>query len=93
MQEENSPQITMMAYIESGDMTAYLENRQLKGITYRTNPTYFFYPIDKIPEDRETKLKGFTWEANRRPNRDSVMTRTIRPSERIEATFHDQTSQ
>ena len=82
MQEENSPEITMMAYIESGDMTAYLENRQLKGITYRTNPTYFFYPIDKIPEDRETKLKGFTWEANRRPNRDSVMTRTIRPSER-----------
>ncbi|MBQ1200609.1 MAG: hypothetical protein IIX59_01385 [Alistipes sp.] len=82
MQEENSPQITMMAYIESGDMTAYLENRQLKGITYRTNPTYFFYPIDKIPEDRETKLKGFTWEAHRRPNRDSVMTRTIRPSER-----------
>ena len=82
MQEENSPHITMMAYIESGDMTAYLENRQLKGITYRTNPTYFFYPIDKIPEDRETKLKGFTWEANRRPNRDSVMTRTIRPSER-----------
>ena len=82
MQEENSPQITMMAYIESGDMTAYLENRQLKGITYRTNQTYFFYPIDKIPEDRETKLKGFTWEAHRRPNRDSVMTRTIRPSER-----------
>ncbi len=84
MQEENSPQITMMAYIESGDMTAYLENRQLKGITYRTNPTYFFYPIDKIPEDRETKLKGFKWEANRRPTRDSVMTRTIRPTERIE---------
>ena len=82
MQEENSPEITMMAYIESGDMTAYLENRQLKGITYRTNPTYFFYPIDKIPEDRETKLKGFTWEVHRRPNRDSVMTRTIRPSER-----------
>lgn len=84
MQEEDSPQITMMAYIESGDMTAYLENRQLKGITYRTNPTYFFYPIDKIPEDRETKLKGFKWEANRRPTRDSVMTRTIRPTERIE---------
>lgn len=84
MQEENSPQITMMAYIESGDMTAYLENRQLKGITYRTNPTYFFYPIDKIPEDRETKLKGFKWEVNRRPTRDSVMTRTIRPTERIE---------
>ena len=84
MQEEDSPEITMMAYIESGDMTAYLENRQLKGITYRTNPTYFFYPIDKIPEDRETKLKGFKWEANRRPSRDSVMTRVVRPSERID---------
>ena len=82
MQEENSPEITMMAYIESGDMTAYLENRQLKGITYRTNPTYFFYPIDKVPEDRETRLKGFKWEEARRPNRDSVMTRTIRPTER-----------
>ena len=84
MQEQDSPQITMMAYIESGDMTAYLENRQLKGITYRTNPTYFFYPIDKIPEDRDTKLKGFKWEANRRPTRDSVMNRTIRPTERVE---------
>ena len=85
MQEENSPQITMMAYVESGDMTAYLENRQLKGITYRTNPTYYFYPIDKVPEDRETRLKGFKWEQNRRPNRDSVLLdRPLRPSERIE---------
>ena len=84
MQEQNSPEITMMAYIESGDMTAYLENRQLKGITYRTNPTYFFYPIDKIPETRETKLKEFKWEGARRPVRDSVFNRTIRPTERDE---------
>ena len=82
MQEQDSPDITMMAYIESGDMTAYLENRQLKGITYRTNPTYFFYPIDKIPETRETRLKDFKWEAHRRPARDSVINRTIRPTER-----------
>lgn len=82
MQEQDSPEITMMAYIESGDMTAYLENRQLRGITYRTNPTYFFYPIDKIPEDRETRLKDFKWEAERRPVRDSVFNRTIRATER-----------
>ena len=82
MQEQNSPDITMMAYIESGDMTAYLENRQLKGITYRTNPTYFFYPIDKIPESQPTKLKEFKWEGARRPARDSVFNRTIRPTER-----------
>ena len=82
MQEQNSPDITMMAYIESGDMTAYLENRQLKGITYRTNPTYYFYPMDQIPESQETKLKGFKWESERRPVRDSVLNRTIRPTER-----------
>ena len=82
MQEQDSPEITMMAYVESGDMTAYLENRQLKGITYRTNPTYFFYPIDKIPESQPTKLDNFKWEGNRRPVRDSVLNRTIRPSER-----------
>lgn len=86
MQEQDSPQITMMAYIESGDMTSYLENRQLRGITYRTNPTYFFYPIDKIPETRETRLKGFKWEEERRPARDSVMNRTIRPTERVART-------
>lgn len=86
MQEQDSPQITMMAYIESGDMTSYLENRQLRGITYRTNPTYYFYPIDKIPEDRETRLKGFKWEEDRRPARDSVFTRTIRPTERAART-------
>ena len=84
MQEQDSPEITMMAYIESGDMTAYLENRQLRGITYRTNPTYFFYPIDKIPEDRDTRLKGFKWEESRRPAKDSVLNRTLRPSVRAQ---------
>ena len=65
-------------------MTAYLENRQLRGITYRTNPTYFFYPIDKIPEDRDTRLKGFKWEESRRPAKDSVLNRTLRPSIRVQ---------
>lgn len=83
MQDQNTADITMMAYIESGDMTAYLENKELTGITYRTNPTYFFYPMDKIPETRETKLKEFKWESSRRPARDSVMTRVIRPTERV----------
>lgn len=85
MQEnENSPDITMMAYIESGDMSSYIENSQLVGITYRVNPTYTFYPMDKIPETRSQKLDGFKWEINRRPSRDSVFNRTIRPSLREE---------
>ena len=82
MQEDNSPEITLMAYIEAGDMTSYIENQEVVGITYRGNPTYTFYPMDKIPETQATKLQGFKWEASRRPSQDSVFTRTIRPSQR-----------
>ena len=84
MQEEDSPEITLMAYIEAGDMTSYIENQQVVGITYRGNPTYTFYPMDKIPANQPTKLDGFVWEASRRPLQDSVFTRTLRPSQRTE---------
>ena len=83
MQEDDSPDITLMAYIEAGDMTSYIENQKVVGITYRGNPTYTFYPMDKIPETQPTKLEGFKWEADRRPLQDSVFTRTIRPSQRV----------
>lgn len=84
MQEDNSPEITLMAYIEAGDMTSYIEGQQVTGITYRGNPTYTFYPMDKIPETQAKKLDGFKWEALRRPTQDSVFTRVIRPSQRAE---------
>ena len=84
MQEDNSPDITLMAYIEAGDMTSYIEKQQVVGITYRGNPVYTFYPMDKIPETQPTKLPGFKWEASRRPTQDSIFTRIIRPSQREE---------
>ena len=84
VQEQFSPEPTMMAYVEAGDMSSYIENGQLASITYRTNPTYWFYPIDKIPADRSTKLQGFTWQPERRPVRDSVFKRTLRESVRKE---------
>ena len=84
MQEDNSPEITLMAYIEAGDMTSYIDGQQVTGITYRGNPVYTFYPMDKIPETQSTKLDGFKWEALRRPTQDSVFIRTIRPSQRVE---------
>ncbi len=84
MQEDNSPEITLMAYIEAGDMTSYIEGQQVVGITYRGNPVYTFYPMDKIPATQPTKLDGFKWEASRRPSKDSVFTRIIRPSQREE---------
>ena len=84
MQEDNSPEITMMAYIEAGDMTSYIKDKQIVGITYRGNPTYTFYPMDKIPDTQPTRLQGFKWEANRRPTRDSLFMRVRRPSQRSE---------
>lgn len=84
MQEDGSPDITLMAYIEAGDMTSYIEGQQIVGITYRGNPVYTFYPMDKIPETQPTKLEGFKWEADRRPSQDSVFNRSIRPSRRVE---------
>jgi hypothetical protein len=84
MQEENSPEITLMAYIEAGDMTSYLENQAVSAITYRGNPTYTFYPMDKIPETQPTKLPNFKWEPQRRPLQDSIVLRVIRPSQREE---------
>ena len=84
MQEDNSPEITLMTYIEAGDMTSYIENKQVVAITYRGNPTYTFYPMDKIPATQPKKLEGFKWEADRRPTQDSVFNRVIRPSQREE---------
>lgn len=84
MQEDNSPEITLMAYIEAGDMTSYIEKQEVVAITYRGNPAYTFFPIDKIPATQPTKLQNFKWEMNRRPTQDSIFTRTIRPSVRIQ---------
>ena len=70
----------MMAYVESADMSSYIEDKHVTGITYRGNPTYKFYPLDKIPESQPLRLDGFKWEKERRPARDSVFTRKIRAS-------------
>lgn len=84
VQEGDDQEITMMAYMESADMSSYIENRKIVGITYRGNPTYTFYPIDKIPEKQPQRLKGFKWEADRRPTVDSVFKYVIRPTLRDE---------
>ena len=84
MQEDNSPEITLMAYIEAGDMTSYIEKQAVVAITYRGNPTYTFFPIDKIPATQPTKLPDFKWEIDRRPSQKSVFNRRIRPSMRVQ---------
>ena len=82
MQDEGSPEVQGLMYIESANMTFFIEGSAVSGITYRGSPTYTIYPMDKIPETQPLFLQDFAWHADRRPAQDSVCTRTIRPSER-----------
>ena len=82
MQDGEPPVVTAMAAIESGDASFFIEQKQVVRIVYRTNPVFPIYPIDQIPETQKLYLDGFKWESNRRPTRDSIQTRPIRPSMR-----------
>ena len=84
MQDGEPPQITGMGVIESGDASFFIEEKQIVTITYRKDPTWNIYPMDKIPADQDLYLKGFKWEGARRPTQRDVFDRTIRPSQRAE---------
>ena len=83
MEDGEPPVITGMATIESGDISFFIEKKQVVQIVYRVNPVWPIYPIDQVPEDVPMYLKGFKWQADRRPVLDSVFNRTIRPSQRL----------
>ncbi len=84
MQDGEPPEITSVTFIESGDASFFIEEQQIVGITYRTNPAWYIAPMDKIPADRELYLKGFEWQGERRPVQRDVFDGTIRPTRRKE---------
>ena len=83
MQDEDNPtDVTALMYIESAGITFYLDEGQMDKITYRQNPEYVLYPINMVPETQELRLPDFVWHYDKRPARDSIFDRTIRPSKR-----------
>lgn len=82
MQEEDSPEPVSLMVIDSGTASYYIENNTVTGITYRNQPTYSIFPMDKIPETQLRFLDDFKWEGDRRPTLREVFDRKIRPSER-----------
>ena len=82
MQNEDSPEVTGLMYIESASITFYLADKEIDKITYKQNPTYVIYPMAMIPETQELRLKDFDWFYDNRPLRDSVCDREIRSSRR-----------
>lgn len=84
-EDENSDQVQGLMYIESADVTFYLDSGKIDKITYRDHPEYVVYPMDKIPETQLLKLPDFDWFDARRPTRNEVFDRRIRPSRRSDA--------
>ena len=82
LQEEDSPEVTGLMYIESASISFYLVEGEIDKIAYKQNPAYVLYPMNMIPETQDLKLKNFEWYYGRRPERDSVFDRTIRPTQR-----------
>jgi len=82
MQEEGSPEVIGLTVVESGNMSFFIDRKEITGIVYRQDPTYTIYPMDKIPPGQDLFLNGFKWESARRPTRESVFGRRIRPSQR-----------
>lgn len=84
MQDGEPPKITDVAFIESGDCSFYIDQKQIVQITYRKEPTWHITPLTKLTPDRELVMQGFQWEGERRPTQSEVFDRRIRPSRRGE---------
>ncbi|MDE6861211.1 MAG: hypothetical protein K2J31_00485, partial [Alistipes sp.] len=84
-EDEESDEVQGLMYIESADVTFYLDSGKIDKITYRDHPEYIVYPMDKIPETQVLKLPDFDWFDSRRPTRNAVFDRVIRPSRRADA--------
>ncbi len=84
MQDDKTQEVNGLMTMESGSATFYIEDQTVVGITYRTEPDYILYPLSKVPADQSLSLKGFEWHGERRPTREQVFDRAIRPSVREE---------
>ena len=85
LQEEGSSEVTGLMYIESSGISFYLADGEMDKITYKQNPEYVIYPMGMIPETQKHRLDKFEWHNSKRPERNSVVDRTIRPTRRDDA--------
>ncbi len=86
LQDEQSGEVNTISRVESGSASFFIENQQLDGVIYRSQPSYVFAPLEKRPADLSMTLKNFEWFGSRRPTREEIFDREIRPSRREEMT-------
>lgn len=84
LQDAPGDPVNNMLVVRSGSASFYIEQKQIVTMTYRNENDYVIYPMNNIPATQELFLKEFKWLPERRPTRDEVFDRTIRPSQRRE---------
>ncbi len=82
LQDSPEDPVSSVFVIRSGTASFYMEDKQVVSMTYREQNEYTMSPIDKVASMDELFLKEYKWLPERRPSRDSVFRRTIRPSVR-----------
>lgn len=82
MQDEATGAYQGFLVMECSDITFIITDRDIESITFRGSPVYSIYPMDQIPESQEQRFPNFVWEGERRPTKQEVFRREIRPSRR-----------
>lgn len=82
LQDTPEDPVNSVFVIRSGTASFYMENKQVVSMTYRDQNEYTMSPIEKVASMDELFLKEYKWLPERRPTRDTVFRRQIRPSVR-----------
>lgn len=82
LQDSPEEPVNSVFVVRSGTASFYMEQKQVVSMTYREQNEYTMSPIEKVASMDELFLKEYKWLPERRPQRDSVFTREIRPSVR-----------
>lgn len=82
MQEEGSPDIIAFATLIAADITFLLADQTVTHINGYTNSEWTIYPPEMIPPEVTTKLEWFKWQPERKPTKEEVWDRTLKPSQR-----------
>lgn len=69
--------------ITSANMAFHFREGELNDITWTTGVENQTFPMHMIPADQPQRLPGFEWLGIRRPQRQDVFDREVRPSQRL----------
>ena len=84
-EDETSPVVTEMIYLESASASFYIEDKELVGMTYRNDVPFTLYPIAQVPPSQPLRLKNFKWEPWRRSSTRRYVRRGARRRSRASA--------